>query len=50
MRDVCERVAVMRHGEIVETGATADIFDDPQRPCTRALLAATPRIELEKTG
>ncbi|MCC5844844.1 MAG: ABC transporter ATP-binding protein [Verrucomicrobia bacterium] len=50
VRDVCERVAVMRHGEIVETGATADIFDHPQHPYTRALLAATPRIELEKNG
>ena len=39
---VCDRLAVMRYGEIVETGATADIFDTPQHSYTRDLLAAVP--------
>ena len=39
---VCDRLAVMRYGEIVETGATADIFDAPQHSYTRDLLAAVP--------
>ncbi len=44
VRSVCERVAVMRNGEIVETGTTAEIFDHPRHEYTQALLAATPKI------
>ncbi|TDC98370.1 dipeptide/oligopeptide/nickel ABC transporter permease/ATP-binding protein [Actinomadura sp. 7K507] len=36
--DICDRVAVMRRGEIVETGTTAGIFRDPRHPYTRMLL------------
>lgn len=39
---VCDRLAVMRYGEVVETGATADIFANPQHGYTRDLLAAVP--------
>ena len=39
---VCDRLAVMRYGEVVETGATADIFANPQHAYTRDLLAAVP--------
>ena len=39
---VCDRLAVMRYGEIVETGATKDIFDSPKHSYTRDLLAAVP--------
>jgi peptide/nickel transport system ATP-binding protein len=39
---VCDRIAVMRYGEIVETGATAKVFSDPQAPYTKELLAAVP--------
>lgn len=39
---VCDRLAVMRNGEIVETGATGEIFDAPQHSYTRDLLAAVP--------
>jgi peptide/nickel transport system ATP-binding protein len=39
---VCNRIAVMRGGEIVEEGATADVFEDPRHPYTRELLAAVP--------
>ncbi len=39
---VCDRLAVMRYGEVVETGPTAAIFSDPQAPYTKDLLAAVP--------
>ena len=39
---VCDRMAVMRRGEIVEIGPTRDIFINPQHEYTRQLLAAIP--------
>ncbi|MDG4649489.1 dipeptide ABC transporter ATP-binding protein [Roseibacterium sp. SDUM158017] len=39
--DMADRVAVMREGEIVETGATADVLAERRHPYTRALLAAS---------
>ena len=38
----CARVVVMRSGEVVEQGAVAEVFTDPQHPYTRKLLAAVP--------
>ncbi|MEM1299448.1 MAG: ATP-binding cassette domain-containing protein, partial [Pseudomonadota bacterium] len=39
---VCDRIAVMRRGEVVEIGPTAEIFAKQQHPYTRELLAAVP--------
>ena len=39
---VCDRLAVMRYGEIVETGTTKELFASPQHDYTKALLAAVP--------
>jgi len=39
---VCDRLAVMRYGEVVENGRTAEIFSNPQADYTRELLAAVP--------
>ena len=44
VRAISDRVLVMENGRIVESGATADIFANPAHACTRALLAATPRL------
>lgn len=38
--DICDEVAVMYAGRIVETGPTARIFEAPQHPYTQALLAS----------
>ena len=39
---VCEEIAVMRHGEIVERGSTSEIFADPRHEYTRQLLDSVP--------
>jgi len=38
VRQVCDRVAVLHHGRVVETGTVRDIFLDPQAAETQALL------------
>jgi peptide/nickel transport system ATP-binding protein len=42
VREVCDRVAVMYLGEIVELGPTEQVFEEPQHPYTRALLSSIP--------
>lgn len=42
---VCEEIAVMSKGKLVESGSTAAIFANPQHPYTRSLLAAVPGKE-----
>ena len=39
---ICDRVAVMHRGKIVEMGPTADLFARPSHEYTRALLSAIP--------
>jgi peptide/nickel transport system permease protein len=40
--DICDNVAVMYAGQVVESGRTASILDNPRHPYTLALLAADP--------
>ena len=40
VRKIADRVCVMKDGEIVEAGPTAEIFANPQHPYTQMLLAA----------
>jgi peptide/nickel transport system ATP-binding protein len=43
-RFLCDRIAVMNQGKIVEMGDTQEIFRNPQQPYTQELLAAAPLL------
>ena len=42
IRQIADRIAVMYHGQLVEEGSTAQVFDSPREEYTRSLLAAIP--------
>src|SRR5262245_19308010 len=44
VRHLCDRVAVMYLGRIVEVAPTEELFSAPRHPYTRGLLAAIPRL------
>jgi peptide/nickel transport system ATP-binding protein len=44
LADVCDRVAVMYAGRVVEVAGSKELFAEPLHPYTRALSAAFPRI------
>jgi peptide/nickel transport system permease protein len=48
--DICDRVAVMRSGEIVEVAGAIELFDHPQHPYTRLLLASTLAGDTDQTS
>ena len=45
LSEVCDRIAIMYAGEIVEIGAASVVLDTPRHPYTRALLASVPRLD-----
>ncbi|MFJ5835318.1 dipeptide ABC transporter ATP-binding protein [Streptomyces shenzhenensis] len=47
VRRVSDRVAVMRRGRVVESGPADDVYDSPQDPYTKQLLAAVPALDPE---
>ncbi|GHE04600.1 dipeptide ABC transporter ATP-binding protein [Streptomyces alanosinicus] len=47
VRQVSDRVAVMRRGRIVEYGPADEVYDSPREPYTRQLLAAVPALDPE---
>jgi ABC-type glutathione transport system ATPase component len=50
VRHVCDRVAVMHDGQIVETGTTGEVYAAPRHPYTRRLVSAIPTLERALAG
>ncbi len=44
---VCDRVAVMYAGRIVESGGTRELFNNPTHPYTMALMLSLPKLEVK---
>jgi peptide/nickel transport system ATP-binding protein len=41
---ISDRTLILRHGVVVESGPTAEVFGDPRHPYTQSLLAAVPQL------
>jgi ABC-type glutathione transport system ATPase component len=50
VKHVCDRVAVMNRGQIVETGATGDVYAAPSHQYTRKLVSAIPTLQRALAG
>ena len=44
VRYICDNVAVMKQGKLVECGDTEDVFSNPEHPYTRTLLSSIPML------
>ncbi|WP_254690486.1 ABC transporter ATP-binding protein [Shinella daejeonensis] len=47
---LCDRIAVMHRGRVVESGPVAAVIENPQHPYTRNLLDAVPRFGRRRAG
>jgi peptide/nickel transport system ATP-binding protein len=45
LAQICDRIAIMYAGQLVETAPAAELFARPRHPYTRGLLASVPRID-----
>lgn len=44
---LCDRVTILRRGEVVEAAPTRQLFESPQHPYTRLLLSSIPRVPFD---
>jgi oligopeptide/dipeptide ABC transporter ATP-binding protein len=49
VRQIADRVVVLRRGEVVETGPTDDVLERPRHPYTRTLIDSVPRADTPRT-
>jgi peptide/nickel transport system ATP-binding protein len=47
---ICDRVALLFAGAVIESGPTVEILSSPRHPYTRALIAAGPRYDRPDAG
>jgi ABC-type oligopeptide transport system ATPase subunit len=47
---ISDKTVILRHGRVVELGATPKVFGDPQHPYTKMLLASVPRLHEKWEG
>lgn len=45
IKEICDRVAVMQNGQVVEKGNIVDIFSNPQAPITKSFIQAADNFE-----
>lgn len=45
---ICQRIAILHEGQIVECGPTGQIFTAPQHPYTRRLMSALPQVPVRR--
>ena len=45
VKTLCERVVVMQHGKVVESGLSEEIFKHPKEDYTKLLVSAIPKCE-----
>lgn len=50
LAQICDRLAVMYAGELVEVAPTVELFQHPRHPYTRGLIAAVPRVSAPSEG
>ncbi|MEM1216957.1 MAG: ABC transporter ATP-binding protein [Bacteroidota bacterium] len=46
VKEICQSVVVMRHGEVLEAGEVQQVFTQPQHPYTKGLLACHPSLTI----
>ena len=46
IRQMCDRIGVMRHGRLIEVAESEDLFERPRRDYTRTLLALMPKLAI----
>jgi len=46
VKDICDRMAIMQHGRVVESGSVYDIFANPQKPLTQEFIGSVVSFDI----